>query len=95
MIAPAPAPARGALWPIQLSTWASAVSQGALLLLLPLDGLDRGGLFAAFAVPGMLGVGTALVNVPGAMAVTRFGHRAVMSVGLAAAAVGAVLLALV
>ncbi|MEY2932391.1 MAG: hypothetical protein RL033_3140 [Pseudomonadota bacterium] len=95
MIAPAPAPARGAIWPIQLSTGASAVSQGALLLLLPLDGLERGGIFAAFAVPGMLGVGTALVNVPGAMAVTRFGHRVVMTVGLAAAAVGAVLMALV
>jgi len=65
------------------------------LLLLPLDGLARGGIFAGFAVPGMLGVGTALVNVPGAMAVTRFGHRAVMTTGLAAAALGAVVMAVI
>jgi MFS family permease len=71
------------------------VAQGALLLLLPLDGLGRGGIFAAFAVPGMLAVGTALVNVPGAMAVTRFGHRAVMTCGLLSAALGAVIMALV
>jgi MFS family permease len=83
------------IWPIQLSTCASAVAQGALLLLLPLDGLARGGIFAGFAVPGMLGVGTALVNVPGAMAVTRFGHRAVMTTGLAASALGAVAMAVV
>jgi MFS family permease len=78
-----------------VSTCASAVAQGALLLLLPLDGLARGGIFAGFAVPGMLGVGTALVNVPGAMAVTRFGHRAVMITGLASAAFGAVVMAVV
>lgn len=78
-----------------MSTCASAVAQGALLLLLPLDGLARGGIFAGFAVPGMLGVGTALVNVPGAMAVTRFGHRAVMITGLASAAFGAVVMAVV
>lgn len=94
MIAAAPASARGSLWPIQVSTCASAVAQGALFLLLPLDGLDRGGLFAGFAVPGMLGVGTALVNVPGAMAVTRFGHRAVMTCGLLSAALGAVVMTL-
>ncbi len=95
MIAPASPAARGSLWPIQVSTWASAVAQGALFLLLPLDGLERGGVFAAFAVPGMLGMGTALVNVPGAMAVTRFGHRAVMTCGLLSAALGAVLMTLV
>jgi MFS family permease len=71
------------------------VAQGALLLLLPLDGLAQGGIFAGFAVPGMLGVGTALVNVPGAMAVTRFGHRRVMTTGLAAAALGGVVMAVV
>lgn len=95
MISAAPAPARGSLWPIQVSTWASAVAQGALFLLLPLDGLGRGGVFAGFAVPGMLAVGTALVNVPGAMAVTRFGHRTVMTWGLLSAALGAVVMALV
>src|SRR5215510_1278249 len=83
------------IWPVQVSTLSSAVAQGALLLLLPLDGLDRGGIFAGFAVPGMLGVGSALVNVPGAMAVTRFGHRAVMTSGLLAAALGAVVMATV
>ena len=83
------------IWPIHASTCASAVAQGALLLLLPLDGLEKGGIFAGFAVPGMLGVGTALVNVPGAMAVTRFGHRAVMTTGLAAAALGGVVMAVV
>jgi MFS family permease len=85
----------GAIWPIHVSTCASAVAQGALLLLLPLDGLAQGGIFAGFAVPGMLGVGTALVNVPGAMAVTRFGHRAVMTTGLASASLGAVVMAVV
>ena len=83
------------IWPIHASTCASAVAQGALLLLLPLDGLEKGGIFAGFAVPGMLGVGTALVNVPGAMAVTRFGHRAVMTTGLAAATLGGVVMAVV
>lgn len=87
--APLAAPG-SAIWSIQVSTCASAVAQGALLLLLPLDGLEKGGIFAGFALPGMLGVGTALVNVPGAMAVTRFGHRAVMTTGLASAALGAV-----
>jgi MFS family permease len=91
---PAPALQQNApLWPIHVSTCASAVAQGALLLLLPLDGLERGGIFAGFAVPGMLGVGAALVNVPGAMAVTRFGHRVVMTVGLASAALGALVMA--
>jgi MFS family permease len=90
-----PAQQPGAIWPIHVSTCASAVAHGALLLLLPLDGLANGGIFAGFAVPGMLGVGTALVNVPGAMAVTRFGHRAVMTTGLASAALGAVVMAVV
>jgi MFS family permease len=71
------------------------MAQGALLLLLPLDGLAQGGLFAGFALPGMLGVGTALVNVPGAMAVTRFGHRRVMTTGLASAALASALMAVV
>jgi MFS family permease len=71
------------------------MAQGALLLLLPLDGLAQGGLFAGFALPGMLGVGTALVNVPGAMAVTRFGHRRVMTAGLASAALASALMAVV
>jgi hypothetical protein len=52
----APAERRGSIWPIQVSTCASAVAQGALLLLLPLDGLATGGIFAGFAGPGMLGV---------------------------------------
>ncbi|MEO8180062.1 MAG: MFS transporter [Deltaproteobacteria bacterium] len=85
----------GAIWPIRVSTCASAVAQGALSLLLPLDGLAQGGIFAGFAVPGMLGMGAALVNIPGAMAVTRFGHRVVMTTGLACAALGAVVMALV
>ena len=69
------------------------MAQGSLLLLLPLDGLAQGGLFAGFALPGMLGVGTALVNVPGALAVARFGHRRVMTVGLASAALACALMA--
>lgn len=87
-VEPAPAPACAAerLWPIHLSTGASSVAYGALSLLLPLDGLASGGIFGAFVVPGMLAVGSALVNVPGALAVRRFGHRAVMTFGLAAAA---------
>ena len=83
------------IWPVQASTCASAMAQGALLLLLPLDGLAQGGLFAGFALPGMLGVGTALVNVPGAMAVARFGHQRVMTTGLASAALAAALMSAV
>ena len=83
------------IWPIHVSTCASAVAQGTLFLLLPLDGLEQGGIFAGFAVPGMLAVGSALVNVPGAIAVTRFGHRAVMTSGLAAAALSAGVMAVV
>ncbi|HEU4580715.1 MAG TPA: hypothetical protein VFS67_20800, partial [Polyangiaceae bacterium] len=90
-----PRSAAPVIWPVQASTCASAMAQGALLLLLPLDGLAQGGLFAGFALPGMLGVGTALVNVPGAMAVTRFGHRRVMTTGLASAALASTLMAVV
>jgi MFS family permease len=90
-----PRAAAPVIWPVQASTCASAMAQGALLLLLPLDGLAQGGLFAGFALPGMLGVGTALVNVPGALAVTRFGHRRVMLTGLASAALASALMAVV
>lgn len=83
------------IWPIHVSTCLSAVAYAALLLMLPLDALERGGIFSGFAVPGMLGVGSALVNVPGAMAVSRFGHRAVMTFGLASGALGAACLALI
>jgi MFS family permease len=83
------------LWPIQVSTCVSASAQGGLMLLLPLDGLERGGIFAGFALPGMLAVGSAFVNVPGAMAINRFGHRAVMTFGLAAGTLGATVMALV
>jgi MFS family permease len=64
------------------------------MLLLPLEGLERG-IFAGFALPGMMAVGSALVNVPGAMAIHRFGHGAVMTFGLASGALGALLMALV
>lgn len=93
--APSEVVTEGAIWPLHASTCASAAAQGALMLLLPFDGLEQGGIFAGFAVPGMLAVGSAVVNVPGAMAVARFGHRAVMTSGLAAAALGALVLAIV
>lgn len=83
------------IWPIHVSTCTSAVAYAALLLMLPIDAFERGGMFSGFAVPGMLGVGSTLVNLPGALAVSRFGHRAVMSFGLGSGALGAVSLTLI
>lgn len=82
------------MWPVYVSTGWSAIAQGALLLMLPLDAFERGGVFSGFAVPGMLAVGGALVNMPAATAVARFGHKPVMSFGLGASALGGLTLTL-
>lgn len=80
--------------PLYAATGLCATSRGALFLLVPLNALELGGIFSGFAVPGMLAVGSALVNVPAAAAVSRFGDRAVMIGGLVMGFVGAVTLAL-
>ena len=62
-----------------------------MLLLIPIQGLELGGLVGGFSLPGMFAVGAVLTNVPGAMAIGRLGHKPVMLFGLgliAAAAVG-------
>lgn len=70
------------------------MARGGLFLLLPINALALGGLVSGFAVPGMLAMGSALVNMPAALAVGRFGAKRVMVFGLAAGLLGAVTIAL-
>ncbi|MDD9965217.1 MAG: MFS transporter [Myxococcales bacterium] len=77
--------------PICASSLLTAVGKGTMLLLIPIQGLELGGLVGGFSLPGMFAVGAVLTNVPGAMAIGRLGHKPVMLFGLgliAAAAVG-------
>ena len=80
--------------PIYICTILSAVCRGTMFLLIPINALELGGLFGGFAVPGMLAVGAAITGVPAGMAASRFGHKPIMVVGLALAALGAVALAM-
>jgi len=71
-----------------------AAAGGTVLLLLPIDGLRLAGLLGGFALPGMMSLGAALMPVPGAMLVARFGHKRVMSGGLTLASLAIAGLAL-
>lgn len=84
------------LMPVYLPSFLMALSQMALLILLPLYVLDLG-MSAAFAatVVGLRGVGVLLFDVPAGMLVARFGDKPVLLGGLALILVGNALLAIV
>lgn len=88
-----PIPVRRLAIPIYGATLLLAISRGTLFLLVPIDGLELGGLFGGFAVPGMLALGSVLIDLPGAMTISRVGHKPVMLGGLMGATLAAVVLA--
>jgi MFS family permease len=73
------------LMPVYVPSLLMAVSQEALLLLLPLYVLELGGgvAFAAFVV-GLRGIGVLLFDLPAGMLVARFGDKPVLVGGLVA-----------
>lgn len=84
------------LLPVYLPSLLMAVSQMALLILLPLYVLDLG-FSAAFAatVVGLRGIGVLLFDVPAGMLVARFGDKPVLVGGLGLILAGNTLLAFV
>jgi len=89
-----PAPYRRLFLPVYVPSFLMAVSQDALLVLLPLYVLESG-LGAAFAalVLGLRGIGVLAFDIPAGWLVGRFGERAVLLFGLVAACAGFVVLA--
>lgn len=87
-------PYRRLLLPVYLPSFLMAISQDALLVLLPLYVVDAGlgPAFAAF-VMGLRGIGILAFDVPAGKLITRFGERVVLLIGLLAACAGFVLLA--
>ncbi|MDH5676491.1 MAG: MFS transporter [Myxococcales bacterium] len=75
--------------PIYAASLLSAIGKGTMLLLIPIQGLELGGLMGGFSLPGMFAVGAVLTNLPGALAVTRWGHKPVMLFGLGLVALSA------
>lgn len=68
--------------PIYVATVLVAIGRGTMLLLIPIQGLEMGGLTGGFGLPGMFALGAVFTNVPGALAVTRHGHKPVLVIGL-------------
>ncbi|MGD8810067.1 MAG: MFS transporter [Gammaproteobacteria bacterium] len=89
-----PSPYRRLFLPVYVPSFLMAVSQDALLVLLPLYVLESG-LGAAFAalVIGLRGIGVLAFDIPAGWLVGRFGERAVLLFGLATACAGFLLLA--
>lgn len=87
-------PYRRLLLPVYVPSFLMAVSQDALLVLLPLYILESGlgPAFAAFVI-GLRGIGVLLFDVPAGKLVTRFGERAVLLIGLIATCAGFLVLA--
>ncbi len=90
-----PEPYGRLLVPVYVPSFLMALSQDALLVLLPLYVLDLGmtPVFAALAV-GLRGVGVLLFDVPAGMLVSRMGEKPVLLLGLAAVCAGLLLLAM-
>lgn len=82
--------------PVYLPSFLMAMSQMALMILLPLHVIDLG-FSAAFAatVVGLRGVGVLLFDVPAGMLVTRFGDKPVLLGGLSLILSGNILLTIV
>jgi MFS family permease len=91
-----PAPYNRLLVPVYVPSLLMAVSQDALLVLLPLYVIDLGlgPAFAALAV-GLRGLGVVLFDVPAGILVSRFGEKPVLLLGLVAVCAGLLLLAVV
>lgn len=89
-----PSPYRRLFLPVYVPSFLMAVSQDALLVLLPLYVLESG-LGAAFAalVIGLRGIGVLAFDIPAGWLVARFGERAVLLFGLVTACAGFLLLA--
>ncbi|HEY5567809.1 MAG TPA: MFS transporter [Gammaproteobacteria bacterium] len=82
------------LMPVYAPSFLNALSQMALLILLPLYILELGhGAAFAAAVIGMRGIGVLLFDVPAGVLVARFGDKPVLVGGLASILTGTVLLA--
>jgi MFS family permease len=76
---------------VYLPTFLFAVGQGAVLPIIPLFALDLGASVAmAGVVVGMRGLGLMAFDVPGGVAVSRFGDKGVMVIGTAMVALVAV-----
>ena len=89
-------PYRRLLIPIYLPSFLLAVSQQALLILLPLYVLDLGGGAAiAAVVVGLRGLGMLLFDVPAGLLVSRFGDKPSMLGGLVCMTVTGMALSLV
>ncbi len=65
-----------------LATVLAGAGKGTMFLLVPIRGLELGGLMGGFSLPGMFALGAVLTSLPGALAVTRHGHRPVLLSGL-------------
>ncbi|HEX6998235.1 MAG TPA: MFS transporter [Gammaproteobacteria bacterium] len=91
-----PAPYGRLLLPVYAPSVLMAMSQEALLILLPLYALELGAApaFAALVV-GVRGIGVLLFDVPAGMLVARFGDKPVLIGGLVAILAGLLLLAAV
>lgn len=91
-----PAPYNRLLAPVYLPSLLMAVSQDALLVLLPLYVIELGlgPAFAALAV-GLRGLGLVAFDVPAGILVSRFGEKPVLLLGLIAVCSGLLLLAVV
>jgi MFS family permease len=86
-------PYRRLLVPVYVPSFLMAVSQDALLVLLPLYILESGlgPAFAAFVI-GLRGIGVLIFDIPAGKLVTRFGERTALLIGLVAASAGFLLL---
>lgn len=79
--------------PLLTASLLASVATGMVFLLLPIDGLARGGLLGGFALPGMVAVGSALTPLAGARGIARVGHKRVMLGGLLLGALAAPVIA--
>jgi len=82
--------------PVYVPSFLMAVSQMALLILLPLYALELGhGIVFAAMVVGFRGIGVLLFDVPAGLLVARFGDKPVLLGGLGLILVGNLMLAVV
>jgi MFS family permease len=89
-----PEPYRRLIVPVYVPSFLMAVSQEALLVLLPLYVIELGygAVYAAFVV-GLRGIGVLLFDVPAGMLVARLGEKPVLLLGLGSVCLGLMLLA--
>src|SRR5512147_720501 len=82
---------RSLAFSVYLPTFFFSIGQGAVLPIIPLFALELGAsVAAAGAVVGMRGLGLMLFDLPGGVAVSRFGDKGVMVLGTAMVALVAI-----